>query len=125
MEFNGRGSQAGNTAAWYTGRYVPDDIARHAFEAAKLQITNELQETDQQMILASGFVSMQSFLSTLLDARSKYESRRSGKAFAWLEKLSSRVMRYATVLDVLVQQHPEYVSLVWGSFKFLFSVSSR
>ncbi|KAK0744482.1 hypothetical protein B0T21DRAFT_357894 [Apiosordaria backusii] len=63
---------------------------------------------------------MQDFISTLTNARSKYESRKSGKAYTWLEKLSSRVVYYGTVLDVLVQHNPEYVSLVWGTFKFLF-----
>ncbi len=124
MELNDRSLQARNAmSAWFTGRHVPDDIARQAFEAAKAQIASELQEKDRDIILRSRSASMQDFLATLLEARSKYESRRSGKAFTWLERLSSRVMHYATVLDVLVQQNPEYVSLVWGSFKFLFSVS--
>ncbi|KAF4463675.1 nacht domain [Fusarium albosuccineum] len=30
------------------------------------------------------------------------------------------ICHYSTVLDVFAQHHPEYVSLVWGSFKVLF-----
>lgn len=33
-------------------------------------------------------------------------------------------MVYSDVLDVLAQHHPEYVSLVWGAFKFVFVVSN-
>ncbi|KAK4182062.1 hypothetical protein QBC35DRAFT_396714 [Podospora australis] len=64
--------------------------------------------------------SVQDFASTLAQAQSKYESRRNGKAYIWLERFSARVNYYSTVLDVLVQHNPEYVSLVWGTFKFLF-----
>lgn len=63
---------------------------------------------------------MRDFAATILEARSKYESRPNSKAYAWLEKLSGRVVYYGGTLDVLVQHHPEYVSLAWGAFKFLF-----
>ena len=46
-----------------------------------------------------------------------------GKSQKWLAKLSGRIMYYGTVLDTLAQHHPEYVSLVWGAFKFVFVVS--
>ncbi|KAI0403449.1 hypothetical protein F4802DRAFT_608043 [Xylaria palmicola] len=63
---------------------------------------------------------MRDFVATILEARSKYESRPNSKAYTWLEKLSGRVAYYGATLDVLVQHHPEYVSLAWGGFKFLF-----
>ncbi|KAI0908787.1 hypothetical protein F4823DRAFT_597280 [Ustulina deusta] len=63
---------------------------------------------------------MRDFVATILEARSKYESRPNSKAYTWLEKLSGRVAYYGATLDVLVQHHPEYVSLAWGAFKFLF-----
>lgn len=31
-------------------------------------------------------------------------------------------MFYESVVDVLIQQHPEAVSLIWGGMKFLFLV---
>jgi hypothetical protein len=53
----------------------------------------------------------------------KYRSSRSKtKAHKWLVRFSERVSYYGFVLDVLVQQSPEYVSLAWGAMKFLFSV---
>ena len=33
-----------------------------------------------------------------------------------------RVQYYGNVMDVLVQHHPEYVSLAWGTMKFFFVV---
>lgn len=52
-----------------------------------------------------------------------YESQREGhKATKWLSRLSSRVCHYGRILDVLVQHHPEYVSLAWGALKLLFVV---
>ncbi|KAI1298944.1 hypothetical protein F5Y03DRAFT_386486 [Xylaria venustula] len=62
---------------------------------------------------------MRDFVATVLEAQSKYESRPNSKAYTWLEKLSGRVAYYGATLDVLVQHHPEYVSLAWGAFKFL------
>ena len=68
------------------------------------------------------------FIETLNQAREKYEDKASsGKAYAkakvWLTSLSARVVYYGNILDVLVQHHSEYVSLAWGTFKFLFVVS--
>lgn len=45
------------------------------------------------------------------------------KATIWLSKFSSRARFYSNIIDVLVQHHPEYVSLAWGAMKFLFVVS--
>jgi hypothetical protein len=61
--------------------------------------------------------------SVLNDARSKYEQQHEGKKVAkWLSKLSSRICHYGQIFDVVVQHHPEYVSLAWGAMKFLFVV---
>ncbi|CAN9147071.1 unnamed protein product [Alternaria alternata] len=57
----------------------------------------------------------------LNDARSKYEQQQEGKKVAkWLSQFSSRICHYGQIFDVLVQHHPEYVSLAWGAMKFLF-----
>lgn len=53
----------------------------------------------------------------------KYENKPTSKARKWLAIFSEKVTYYNTVLDVLVQQYPEYVSLAWGAMKFLFIVS--
>lgn len=58
----------------------------------------------------------------LLNALKRYESTSESKARRWLVALSERIAFYGQVFDVLVQQHPEYVSLAWGTFKFIFQV---
>lgn len=53
----------------------------------------------------------------------KYHSSHSKtKTRKWLVRFSETVAHYGSILDMLVQHHPEYVSLAWGTMKFLFSV---
>jgi hypothetical protein len=56
-------------------------------------------------------------------AKLKYESKPKGRCRRWLGELSLGIMHYASILDALVQHHPEYVSLAWGTTKLLFVVS--
>ena len=59
----------------------------------------------------------------LLDIKDRYEQQHdNNKIGRWLSRLSSRICHYGRILDVLVQHHPEYVSLAWGAMKFLFIV---
>lgn len=63
--------------------------------------------------------------ATLCEAKTKYTEKKSqSKARYWMDYLSSRIHNYGNILDVLVQHHPEYVSLAWGAFKFLLVVSA-
>lgn len=58
-------------------------------------------------------------------AKEKYDQRtKDSKARKWLSYFSSQVTYYGQVLDVLAQHHPEYVSLAWGTMKFVFIVSA-
>ncbi|KAH6615867.1 hypothetical protein B0J18DRAFT_413199 [Chaetomium sp. MPI-SDFR-AT-0129] len=63
---------------------------------------------------------MEDVQSTLSLAKRKYELKPRSKVFTRLTRFSQRVKYYGAVLDVLAQHHPEYVSLVWGSFKLVF-----
>ncbi|KAK4937048.1 hypothetical protein LTR10_022234 [Elasticomyces elasticus] len=50
-----------------------------------------------------------------------YRKRRaSSSARTCLEEVSKRIAYYGNVMDVLVQQHPKYVSLAWGTMKLVF-----
>lgn len=60
----------------------------------------------------------------LLQAQNGYVSNPQCKARKWLVALSERITYYGQIFDVLVQHHPEYVSLAWGTFKFVFMVSA-
>jgi hypothetical protein len=57
-------------------------------------------------------------------AQEKYNQRSQSRVRKWLARFSSGVLYYGRILDVLVQHHPEYVSLAWGTTKLLFVVSS-
>ena len=60
----------------------------------------------------------------IVKAQAKYNQRSQGsKVRKWLAGFSSGVLYYSRILDVLVQHHPEYVSLAWGTTKLLFVVS--
>jgi ribosomal protein L22 len=52
----------------------------------------------------------------------KYNAQKQGRVRKWLSRFSAGVLNYGQILDVLVQHHPEYVSLVWGTTKLLFVV---
>ncbi|KAI0117972.1 hypothetical protein GGR51DRAFT_272656 [Nemania sp. FL0031] len=55
------------------------------------------------------------------ESMEQYESKhRQSKTAKRLRSFSQTILIYADVLDVLVQHHPEYVSLVWGTMKLLF-----
>jgi hypothetical protein len=59
-------------------------------------------------------------------AQEKYNLRSQGsRVRKWLSRFSAGVLHYGRILDVLVQHHPEYVSLAWGTTKLLFVVSSQ
>lgn len=53
----------------------------------------------------------------------EYRSRSpESKALKWLRRLSENMIFYEGVVDTVIQQHPESVSLIWGTMKFLFLV---
>lgn len=60
----------------------------------------------------------------MLNVKREYESSRNQKLKKWLARVSSRLMHYSNIFDVLAQHHPEYVALAWGAMKFLFVVSA-
>lgn len=65
---------------------------------------------------------MLDFQRELQQAQDGYVSNPPCKARKWLVALSERITYYGQIFDVLVQHHPEYVSLAWGTFKFVFMV---
>lgn len=47
----------------------------------------------------------------------------TAKARTWLAETSEVLVHYGYIFDVMMQHHPEYASLAWGTFKLLFIVS--
>lgn len=69
--------------------------------------------------------SVEDVQKTLKQAQDKAQREGKSTIRQWLEKLSSVVLYYNGALDMLAQQHPEYLSLVWGTLKFIIMVSLR
>jgi hypothetical protein len=73
--------------------------------------------------LARSSASINDLLAVVRDAESKYDTEsKHRRAYKWLVKFSKRVNYYGNILDVLVQQAPEYTALAWGAMKILFVV---
>jgi hypothetical protein len=102
----------------YTG--VADD----AFNAAKKHFEQSGILNGGDKVLVSSASSIEDVQQAVADLLAKYESKsESSKTRKWLQKASEMISHYGTILDVFVQHHPEYVSLVWGTMKLLFIVS--
>lgn len=65
---------------------------------------------------------MNDIVEAVNGTQDRYNAKRSSKAWKWLTQLSSRINHYGSILDVMVQHHPEYAALVWGAMKVLFVV---
>jgi hypothetical protein len=100
-----------------------DRILQSAFQQAQEQYKRELTDDDHKTTWLHGKQSLDDVLRAIEDAKSQYEARPSSKARKWLNIVSSKVMHYGNTLEVLAQHHPEYVALVWGTFRLLFGVS--
>lgn len=105
-------------------RYSTDQVACEAFEKAKAIFNAELTKDDNKRSWLNGYTSLEDVKEAVYSAANVYQARasKSSTAYKWLTRLSTRIQTYGTVLDVLAQHHPEYVSLAWGAFKFLFTV---
>jgi len=83
----------------------------------------ELTHDECKRIWLDDKASMYDVQRAIVHAQAEYEkSSKKSKVRIWLARCSSRIIYYGNVLDVLVQQSPEYVSLIWGAMKFLFTV---
>ncbi|KAI1086065.1 hypothetical protein F5B19DRAFT_480582 [Rostrohypoxylon terebratum] len=101
----------------------PLDISNEAFKKGlrtfKTSTKDPKKEEIADKLLASS--TLDDVIKTITDAKDKYESSRENSKFREiLTRLSLRVVHYGKVMDVLVQQHPEYVSLVWGAMRLIF-----
>ncbi len=84
--------------------------------------TKDLKETKTFEDLRASNIS--EVVAAVNGARDCYEQRRSGsQARKCLVAVAERLVYYGNIMDVMVEHHPEYVSLAWGAMKLLFGVS--
>ena len=103
----------------------PSAVAQKAFQEG-LAIFKESLTKDpgkRQRIDQLQASSLQDVLNAALAAKTHYQAKRAGSRIReCITAFAARVCHYGNIMDVLVQHHPEYVSLVWGAMKLLFGV---
>ena len=98
---------------------------QEAFRNAVEKFSTVLTNDPGTAALVNQADEIQDLQTIVAEIQTRYQSKRANStARKWLAKFSKRVTHYADILDVLVQHHPEYVSLVWGAMKFLFVVGT-
>ncbi|KAK7408041.1 hypothetical protein QQX98_009814 [Neonectria punicea] len=107
---------------WYLEYQHTTGLAGDAFKAAKEHFGRSSSLNDQEKALLAGASSIEDVQQVVADSLTKYEAKGdSSKIRKWLHKASEIICHYGTILDVFVQHHPEYVALVWGTMKLLFT----
>lgn len=101
------------------------DVAKEAFERAVENLKTEIKDRDLAHQWINSPVTMGDISAIVSNAQKRYEKKSESKKriMRCLTSLSSRITYYGKVFDVLAQHHPEYVSLAWGTMKFVFIVS--
>ncbi|KAF2967363.1 hypothetical protein GQX73_g6195 [Xylaria multiplex] len=120
------------TPDWITHAYAgnemnadkPFQLAELAFKEALEIFKQKLTNDPAKKTVASDVFTNSTLgdvLNTVLAAKRRYESASKETKFRdSLVAFSQRLLYYGNIMDVLVQHHPEYVSLAWGAMKFIF-----
>ncbi|KAL1592712.1 hypothetical protein SLS60_011128 [Paraconiothyrium brasiliense] len=98
---------------------------RAIFEESLTKFKKKLgsHSTKRARIDAFKAATLQDVVDEVTKARTIYEKKTGDSRLRKnLVSLSQRVAYYGKVLDVMVQHHPEYVSLAWGAMKLVFGV---
>ncbi|KAK6332997.1 hypothetical protein TWF718_010822 [Orbilia javanica] len=131
LAYNYHSSAEPNFSAWYqknttnfpthNNRSSNFSPAQEAYNEA-VRLFSTTSNNAEGKILLQNRNTLSDVITTIESLKTAYESKtqKSEKLKNYLRKLSSRIMYYGTVLDVMAQHHPEYVSLAWGAMKFLF-----
>lgn len=107
----------------------PFKPAEEAYQEAVALFKKTLTKDPAKRRLADDILATSTFgdvFNIVLDAKKHYEDATTeSKTREGLTAFSQRLFYYGNIMDVLVQHHPEYVSLVWGAMKFIFGVSTQ
>lgn len=99
-------------------------MAGEVFQAAAERFASELTFDGGKIVIARDASSLEDLHGLVTEAKHKYEDcRKNKKTRRWLGEFATRLQFYGSIMDVLVQHHPEYTALAWGAMKFLFVVS--
>jgi hypothetical protein len=98
------------------------DSAQAAFDKALQLVRSDHPDSIPEAWL-DGIHTIVDVEEELQRVRRKYEAKPKSAIRRLLGNFSLTMMHYTKILDMLVQHHPEYVSLAWGTTKLLFVVS--
>ncbi|KAL6919001.1 hypothetical protein FSST1_003027 [Fusarium sambucinum] len=94
--------------------------AQYAFQEGLSRFGSVLTKDSEKVGFSQGFSSIQDIQLLAQDSFAKYsDEKRFPKAKKWLQRVTSKIHHYGNIMDVLVQHHPEYVSLAWGAMKII------
>ncbi|KAI1170553.1 hypothetical protein F4777DRAFT_108471 [Nemania sp. FL0916] len=125
-------SQSASSPAWVTRAYAGDRFnvddpfkpAQVAYADALVIFQETLTKDPVKKCLGEQMLSMSTLddvFNAVLEAKKQSEKpSRSPRLREYLEAFAQRVVHYGNIMDVLVQHHPEFVSLAWGAMKFIF-----
>jgi hypothetical protein len=100
-------------------------VANAAFKSAREHFEKNSTLDDQEKSLVINTSCIEDIQKVVGGLLVQYQTKNaSSKTRKWLQRASEAICHYGNVLDVFVQHHPEYVSLVWGTMKLLFVVSN-
>ncbi|KAK0625593.1 hypothetical protein DIS24_g11089 [Lasiodiplodia hormozganensis] len=97
------------------------NIAQDAYELALTSIQTEFADDRKALTLICGKTNIEDIEVTVASIKKTYEDRpgRWKGVREILHQVSLRVVYYGKIFDALAQHHPEYVSLAWGTLKFV------
>lgn len=110
---------------WYSNsdeKRPIEAIVSEAYREARQTFISELSPDERKKLGLDTECTIDDVLKVINEKKAQYEARHTSDARKWLKVFSSRIAHYGAILDVFVQHHPEYVSLAWGTMKFLFMV---
>ncbi|ETS86248.1 hypothetical protein PFICI_00076 [Pestalotiopsis fici W106-1] len=99
-----------------------EEIAKNAYSIAKAHLEQTTSLKNHEKAWLFGAPSIEDAQRAVAESMANCEAKHdSSKVRKWLHRASELICHYGTVLDVFVQHHPEYVSLVWGLWKLIFT----
>ncbi|KAF7918457.1 uncharacterized protein EAE98_009700 [Botrytis deweyae] len=109
-------------ASYYSGANNSTDWAENIFEEAKAEFIATLPKKSSQLesFLDLKPSTLDDIVKCVSTAQLQYEDRRGDSRIRrCLTSFAQKVHCYGTVMDALVQQSPEYVSLVYDAMKLV------
>lgn len=98
-------------------------LARQTYENAVKIFKDQYTDDQPKREWLQGKNTFEDVQTAVEDAKAKYDGRPQSDARKYLGQFSATTMHYSRIMDMLVQHHPEYVALAWGTMKMLFVVS--